>query len=515
MSTEQIYKLQPDRTLYLRGFTGVGAAASLCQASPTGFTVCGVFRDMADFCVLMLHDADNTFEHYTIRYLPDFDLSGLVLTFDLSYQGLQPLDSSKYSWIDWAQLDVIKSDETTVPTANPIRFWDHATLTSGNFSVAQGTFQITAPGGCTVYDRLTLFVNNASFDFLAAGGETATYVAQTIANSINAFDWSTSRQSSVSVLASADDSGNLTLKNARAGQVSVSGNTIQWVSGTKFPGIAAGSTIYLAGDAYTVASVNTPQMLTLTAAATPVDGRTVPYLAEYGGVDGNGVVAYMVVRPGNVTLAASDPVLQLTGGNSDNVTWTVSLDFTKLGIDQIRQAWMTFAPQLSNEASYSDTEWVATFTNWTVTDANNIRQLKCAGAGSVRVGNDELGVVFYGGSGWTTQAANNFWHGFGRTTSNPGDSISVTYSCQRTHDLYLGTLLGNYAGMVSVSLDGDAATILDCYITGADLIARRKVRNSVSAGTHTVTFTLLDQVNPAAKPLANASGEFRFLLDYL
>ena len=107
MSTEQILKLQPDRTLYLRGFDGTGAAASLCQTSPTGFTVNGVFRDMADFCVLVVYDADNTFEHYSVRYLPSFDLSGMVLNFDLSYQGLQPIDSAKFSWIDWAQLDVI------------------------------------------------------------------------------------------------------------------------------------------------------------------------------------------------------------------------------------------------------------------------------------------------------------------------------------------------------------------------------------------------------------------------
>src|SRR3982751_5608941 len=102
MNTEQIYKLQPDRTFYLRGFTGRGAAASLCQTSPSGFTACGVFRDMADFCVLVIFDADNTFEHYSVRYLPDFDLSGIKLSFDVSYKGLQPLDSAKYSWIDWA-----------------------------------------------------------------------------------------------------------------------------------------------------------------------------------------------------------------------------------------------------------------------------------------------------------------------------------------------------------------------------------------------------------------------------
>ena len=165
MNTEQILKLQPDRTIYLRGFDGTGAAAALCQASPTGFTVNGVFRDMADFCVLILYDADNIFEHYTVKYLPDFDLSGMTLCFDLHYQGLQPIDSPKYSWIDWAQLDVINATGGT----SQVRLWDYATLASGTYSVAQGTFTFTVNGTCNHYDRLTLFVNNADFDFVASG----------------------------------------------------------------------------------------------------------------------------------------------------------------------------------------------------------------------------------------------------------------------------------------------------------------------------------------------------------
>lgn len=87
MSTERINKFQPDRTFYLRGFTGFGAAASLCEATPDSFKVYGVFRDQADFAVLVIYDADNQFEHYSVKYLPDFNLSGLVLNFDLSYAG--------------------------------------------------------------------------------------------------------------------------------------------------------------------------------------------------------------------------------------------------------------------------------------------------------------------------------------------------------------------------------------------------------------------------------------------
>ncbi len=102
----------------------------------------------------------------------------------------------------------------------------------------------------------------------------------------------------------------------------------------------------------------------------------------------------MVAPSTNVTLSVDKSVLQLSGGNSDNVTWTVSLDFTALGIDRLRQAWLTFAPQLAAGAPYSDTEWTATFSNWSVTDPNNIRALRCAGPGSIRVGNDDTACVF-------------------------------------------------------------------------------------------------------------------------
>jgi hypothetical protein len=500
MSTEQIFKLQPDRTLYLRGFTGVGAAASLCRTSPTGFTVCGVFRDMADFCVLMLYDADNTFEHYSVRYLPDFDLSGIALTFDVIYEGLQPLDSAKYSWIDWSQLNVTKAGETR----QQIRLWDYATLVSGNYSVAQGNYSLTAPGGCRPKDRLTLFVNNTSFDFVAAGGESASHAAQTLANSINSYDWSSYSNHSVSVIGAADATGKLTLKNARTGHVNVSGTSVTWVDGIKFPGIAAGSSIYLAGIPYTVSAVSSPTSLILASAAP--SGTNVVYLAEYGGLDGNSVSVYMLVPPGNASLAVDNPVLSLTGGNSDNVTWRISLDFTALGIDQLRQAWLTFAPQLTAGSFYADTEWTAIFSNWTVAAPNNNRALKCAGPGSVRTGNDQSQACTYSGAGWTVVAANNYWRGFSRVTSNAGDSLNLTYTCQAVHDLYLGSCLDKNQGAVSVSLDGDPSTQQSCYANidpkvDSSLITRRLLRRSVAAGTHTVTLTSLS---------ANS-----FLFDYL
>jgi hypothetical protein len=70
---DQIYKLQPHRTLHLQGFDDYGAAAALCGASDTGFTVSGVFRDMADFAVRVQIRKDDPFGA-PLFSLPDEDL---------------------------------------------------------------------------------------------------------------------------------------------------------------------------------------------------------------------------------------------------------------------------------------------------------------------------------------------------------------------------------------------------------------------------------------------------------
>lgn len=524
MSTEQILKFQPDRTLYLRGFDGNGAAATLCQTSDTGFTVYGVFRDMADFCVLVLYDADNIFEHHSIKYLPDFNLSGMVLSFDLHYQGLQSIDSPKYSWIDWAQLDVISA---TGAPSNQVRLWDNATLASGTYSVAQGTFTFTVSNGvCYLYDRLTLFVNNAEFDFIAKGTETAADVAQWFATNINCYRWCDFAQSNVAVIASADASGTLTLKYARTGLANVSGTSVELqevmadgttpITSNRFPGIASGATIYINPASvngqpptpYTVDAVNDATTLTL---SSPLEHQQyVPYLVEYGGSDGNNLTVYITPRP-NVSLQVDKTVLPLTGGSSD-VTWHISIDFSALGIDQLRQAWITFAPQLSNGTAYSDTEWTATFSNWSVQDPKNVRTLQIAGPGSLRIGNADKGACTYSGTDWNVQPANNYWRGFSRVTHTLGDSVTVSYTTTQTHDLYLGTSLYVDRFTVNVTLDGDSPTTLDCYLnTGSEVVTRRLLRTAVSAGTHTVTFTV-GEPNSEAESTA---GAFAFVFDYI
>ena len=149
---ETLYKLQPDRTMHLRGFDHFGAAAAMHSAHTGGFKVSGVFRDAADFAVLMLYDADNFFEHPRLKYLPDFNFDGLTLQFDVRYEGLMPLDSSKYPTIDWPFLDVIP--ETGDPVK--IRLSGHAELIGDPDPVASGEFVFTGDE-LDAWDRVTLW----------------------------------------------------------------------------------------------------------------------------------------------------------------------------------------------------------------------------------------------------------------------------------------------------------------------------------------------------------------------
>ncbi len=85
MATENLRKFDPNRTIQLRGFDRHGANAAIHSAAAGGFTCPGVFRSADDFAVILLWDADNLFEHYTYRYLPDFDHEDVVLRFDVDY----------------------------------------------------------------------------------------------------------------------------------------------------------------------------------------------------------------------------------------------------------------------------------------------------------------------------------------------------------------------------------------------------------------------------------------------
>jgi len=646
---ERINKLQPDRTLQLRGFNTFAAATSITNASPTGFTVSGTFRDPADFAVAVLYDADNYFEHPSIKYLPDFNFAGLTLSFNLNYtDGVQPIDSPKFNWIDWATLDCIKSDVNS--TTAQVNLWENATLVGSSFPAATATCNILAGpspsstiSGIRQFDRVTLWFQNLAFDYtvppgvssveyqftpagagavhtitiagvpysytevdaigadgqpignsganvvanliLAIGANpyvvasegsaanavlltvqlakagvsfavsasdgnnpvtmlltTAALVAGQIVSEIGGTNWVAAN--TTHALLASNSGAAIVLTAARYGTVSVSGATVTWMSGAPFPGLVAGSTILLGGAMYTVASVQSPTVLTLTSPApsstgVSINGTTVSwvagptftgiatgsaifidggsytvasvpsassltlttaapngpsvlaslYVAPRGGRDGNLLQLYTTSQTS--TLTFDQPQIQLAGGSS-SVTWNVSLNFTALGIDQIRQLWLTFAPSLVT-GTYPSTEWQAVFSNWQLSGPTATQALSVAGPGSVRIEENDTAACVYAGI-WAVDTAfySRYFAKFTPAGNTAGSSVSVTYNCQYTHDIYIGTSLYVDRGTVAIQLDTNSgSTPLNCYLnTASPVIARRQAFTGIPAGRHTVVITV-------------------------
>jgi len=568
--SERINKLQPDRTLSLRGFDSFASAAAIHSASPTGFTVSGTFRDPADFAVAVLYDADDFFEHPSIKYLPDFNLAGLTLNFDLNYSAaLQPIDSPKYNWIDWATLDCIREDGTTAQ----INLWDNASLVGSSFPAATATVNVISSGTVQPYDRVTLWYQNLAFDYIVPGepssvtfeffahgtgtlhtitvngttyphteviatGESSnqqaealvsimgsdpfvtatssentvtltvqagsagtnipvsasdgnasvtlymtnpTLVAAVLCDEINSADW-ISANSTHALLAS-NSGAQITLTAARYGSVTVSGTAVSSTSGTGFTGITPGSELLLAGTAYTVASIASPTALTLTSAAP--SGASVLYVAPRGGVDGNLIQMYTLAK--TATLAFDQSQLAFSGGLS-NVTWNCTIDFTALGIDQLRQCWLTFAPALANAAPLTSTEWQAVFSNWLVSGGTDVEALQVAGPGSIRIDDSDAGCKYTG----TWSVESGFYSKyFAHATSDMTATLTVTYICQFTHNLYVGTSLYSDRAIAGLSLDGDTVTPLNCVLsTDTAVVTRRLLRTAVAPGRHTAVFSM-------------------------
>ena len=194
---ETIYKLQPNRTMHLQGFSTYGAGAALWGTSDHGFTVSGVFRDAADFAVLVLWDRDDFYGHPRWSYLPDGDFTGLVLDFDITFQGIQPFESQKAPWTDWPYLDCQLTNGQRLQkklielAAGP-----------GGRTGANGVFTLSA-GTIQGYDRVTLWYQNLAFDYIVPPNPNvaASEICEALASQINATNWTTNGPVALSALA--------------------------------------------------------------------------------------------------------------------------------------------------------------------------------------------------------------------------------------------------------------------------------------------------------------------------
>ena len=419
--------------MYLRGFDRRGAAASINNASASGFTVSGCWSDQADFAVLMLFDADDQFGHlFTSRYLPDFSLAGVTLDFDLALSGCTNPTSAKYQSVPWGALSYITSAEVQGTVALPA-----PTATTGAVA-ASASF--TVGGTPVAWDRVQLvYLSNVIFEVI---------VGQTY--------------NGVVVLTTAQIATEL------ARQVNVNGNLTATASGAA---------------------------LTVSAPA-GADGNGVELVTMYGSLYG-AVVSTQIYPQG---ASGSPPPSGLTGkltGGVDPTSLHYHLDFSVLGLGNCRQIWLTVAPPLNYDSgavnpslvAFSPMEFSAVFSNWTVADPGGVTPLKIAGPGSVTIGSRDAWAS-YAGSGWSGQVG---WYlaGFARQSAHAGDTVTIKYSCQATHNLYLGTALTNVSGQFTATVDGVAVSPISCYAnSGSAIYARRLVKSSVAAGSHTVVLTV-------------------------
>ncbi|MDE3166232.1 MAG: hypothetical protein KGN36_10525 [Acidobacteriota bacterium] len=156
---DQLCKLQPHRTMHLQGFDDYGAAAALWGASDSGFTVSGVFRDLADFAVLVLFQKDDPFGHPLFSYLPD--VTGLVLDFDVTWEGIQSWESLKNAWTDWNTLDcTVNGVGQKVPWFGTSSITITCNTTGRTGASATYTLNLNSP---QPGDKVTLWYQNQSF----------------------------------------------------------------------------------------------------------------------------------------------------------------------------------------------------------------------------------------------------------------------------------------------------------------------------------------------------------------
>lgn len=531
MAFEPIYKLQPDRTMHLRGFDRRGAAAAYFAATPTSWKMAGVFRDMSDFAVLSLWDMDNVFEPLPLRYLPDSDFEGIGLSFDYRQSGLMPMESPLYQSVPWGSLAYVLDDKNHTSGYVPLRGF--MTLSSGSHAKARAVVNVSGSMDLMqTGDRVALWIYNVPFavtvpllrasysvwvggpgtvHWIKVDGRTSSYtevandngasIAAALAAQVN-------RDSAVS----ASSTGNSVLIVSKRDEYDTAGNRFYPIALEASDGNAAVTLSSCGPNAVAAAIADAicdyPWM---------ANGNVIPFSAsaagsritvtcECPGFEGDLHTLYTEHSNGGVKFI--EPEVRFSGGYSDNVTWRVDVGDIETAIEAayasanpgktiearyIRQLWLTFAPRLSGGAAYADTNWDVEVSNWTVTDAHGRRALKVAGPNSVVVNSRSSWASFT--EKWKSEPG--FFHeGFAQACSVKDEKVTVRYHCQSNHDLYLGAAFyADNFGVAGIRLDGDAETLLNTSFGPGQteqVNTRRRVRSSVPPGSHQLEITLKD-----------------------
>jgi hypothetical protein len=241
--SEQITKLSPNRDLQAY-FLTPSAIAAISSATSSSFVLSGKWRQQFDWAVVEWN-RDNVFEHPSLRYLPDGDLSGLTLIYTEQRTGCIPFRSTIYPVVDWHRLRLWVANADLTETVYYVTLADKAVPVSGSVQPASATMTLMASPG---QNRVGLAFSEEHYYFQGTGSETLSVVAAGIAAAINTSQRFTARSNGASVtvfcngpnaeLAITGDNGNrVSMYGFSEGGVSVWQQPSAAFAGGAFPSI--------------------------------------------------------------------------------------------------------------------------------------------------------------------------------------------------------------------------------------------------------------------------------------
>jgi hypothetical protein len=425
---DQIQKLRPDRDLQCYYFEP-SAIAALSSTSSSGFTVSGTWRQQFDWAVIEWN-RDNVYEHPAFRYLPDGDLSGLVLTYQETRTNCIALDSELFATVAWPSLRIWGPGNVIYY----VRLTDHATPVAGSYQNAYADFTLSGSGTPAAGTHVGLAYLETHYTYRFDGTTHIADALTQIAAWINLYP----NPFQPTVL-----SATVTGSTIRVFYTGGHADTTSGANGNLFGMYSYSETSAATWDApaKTFANGTSPTQWSVRIDFSSLDGYQLPDFSD---------------TPGPVPTS------------------------------QIRKMRWTYAAALQ-VGPFVRSEFEVVVSDWTVTGSN--RTYSVAGPGSRRVEDDSVEIVY---SGSWTKSRGNFSGGIIHSSTTTGDSVSWSYTASQPHTLYLGTrylgLLTASGPSISIQVDGGSAVTLNLFISQEDVLIRWPV-GQYAAGSHTVTVT--------------------------
>ena len=425
---EYLEKLRPDRDLQVY-FERPSAIAAMSEATTSGFTASGTWRQQFDWCVIEWN-RDNVWEHPLFRNLPNGDLSGLVLAYDETRENCLPLDSEIYPTVGWPFLRVWVEDATVLDDMESyyeVPLKRYAAPLEGAYTPATVTF--TLQGSVSAGDAVGLAWMSEHHTHVCYATDTLADVAEAITASVNAF--------SLNMMASR------------------TGTTI--------------TLTYVGEDNF-----GARRLL--------VDSTT--------GTNGNRLGAYGHVSPGGSEFW--DVEAQYFAGGTSPSKWRVTLDFSAIQdegglpvpMDRVRKMRWTYGADFQR-GEFERSEFQVRLENWSVTGL--ARQYRVAGPGSRRIESSSRKVQYYGSS-WGPEVRGNYSGGTIRWAEQYGDGIVIPYRSAQNHELYLGSRLLDQAPNIAFRVDDGPIQVFNLRRKGEDRLLRVPL-GAFGPGEHTVYVT--------------------------